>query len=171
MGFAITIRFLPNRFASYKALSAISINARAEVSGTYSVPPLHAVRAAREALMLNEAFTSEKAAALEMMKREIKRAETFTRWDDRWAMHLWLIAAEPSKYICWLTGHLDYDEDHTARLFLLATLHSIDRFFYADAPARKPRRTVRRQLPESASDVERLQRLHRALGPAAPVPP
>jgi hypothetical protein len=64
-----------------------------------------------------------------MMKREIKRAVTFTRWDDRWATHPWPIAAEPSKYVCWLTDHGDYDEDHTARLFLLATLHPIDRFF------------------------------------------
>jgi hypothetical protein len=43
--------------------------------------------------------------------------------------HQWPIAAEPSKYVCWLTDHGDYDEDHTARLFLLATLHPIDRFF------------------------------------------
>jgi hypothetical protein len=86
-------------------------------------------RAAREALMVNEGFTSEKAAALEMMKREIKQAVTLTRWDDRWALHPWPIAAEPSKYVCWLTDHRDYDEDHTARLFLMATLHPIDRFF------------------------------------------
>jgi hypothetical protein len=44
-------------------------------------------------------------------------------------MHPWPIVAEPSKYVCWLTDHGDYDEDHTARLFLLATLHPIDRFF------------------------------------------
>jgi len=88
-----------------------------------------AAHSAREAFMLSEGLMSERAAAIEMMKREIKRAVTFTRWDDRWAMHPWPIAAEPSKYVCWLTDHGDYDEDHTARLFLRATLHPIDRFF------------------------------------------
>jgi transposase-like protein len=86
-------------------------------------------RAARHTLMNNEGFPDEKSAAIEMMKREIKRAVSFTRWEDRWAMHPWPIAAEPSKYVCWLTDHGDYDEDHTANLYLLATLHPIDRFF------------------------------------------
>ena len=34
-----------------------------------------------------------------------------------------------TKYVCWLTDYGDYDEDHVARLHLLATLHPIDRFF------------------------------------------
>ena len=50
-------------------------------------------------------------------------------WDDRWALHPWPIAAEPAKYVCWLTENDDYDEDHVARLYLKATLHPIDRFF------------------------------------------
>jgi transposase-like protein len=86
-------------------------------------------KAARQHIMALEGLPNERAAALIMMKREIKRAVSITKWDDRWALHPWPIAAEPAKYVCWLTENDDYDEDHVARLYLKATLHPIDRFF------------------------------------------
>jgi hypothetical protein len=119
-------------FEMLRKLKASQVR-HAGASAIHDVQPLHAAcsnaRAARQTLMNNEGFPDEKSAAIEMMKREIKRAVSFTRWEDRWAMHPWPIAAEPSKYVCWLTDHGDYDEDHTANLYLLATLHPIDRFF------------------------------------------
>jgi hypothetical protein len=36
---------------------------------------------------------------------------------------------EPAKRMCWLTDLHDYDEDHAANLFLMATLHPVDRYF------------------------------------------
>ena len=70
-----------------------------------------------------------RAAAVQIMKQQLKKAVKITRWNDRWVLRPWPIAAEPSKYVCWLTDDGDYDEDHVARLHLLATLHPIDRFF------------------------------------------
>jgi hypothetical protein len=52
--------------------------------------------------MALEGLPDERAAALVMMKREIRRAVSITSWDDRWALHPWPIAGEPAKYVCWL---------------------------------------------------------------------
>jgi hypothetical protein len=86
-------------------------------------------KAAREAYMRAHGLPDERAAAVELMKLAIKAAVKMTHWKDRWVLHPWPIAAEPAKYVCWLTDYGDYDEDHAANLLLKATLHPIDRFF------------------------------------------
>lgn len=64
-----------------------------------------------------------------MMKQEMARAAALGKWRDRWLRHPLPNAAEPLKAACYLTDFGDMDEDHLARLYLLASLHSIDRFF------------------------------------------
>ncbi len=86
-------------------------------------------KAVREAYMRAHGLPDERAAAVELMKLAIKAAVKMTYWKDRWVLHPWPIAAEPAKYVCWLTDYGDYDEDHAANLLLKATLHPIDRFF------------------------------------------
>jgi hypothetical protein len=76
----------------------------------------------------------ERTAIVEMMKLEIKKSVSMTHWEDRWVRHVRPIAAEPSKYVCWLTKAASDDdeedaENHHAQLLLRATLHPIDRFF------------------------------------------
>lgn len=66
---------------------------------------------------------------VEMMKEEIRKASTFGKWSDRWAVHPWPDSAEPEKALCYLTNRNDFDEDHLARLYLKGSLHAIDRFF------------------------------------------
>jgi transposase-like protein len=83
----------------------------------------------RQTVMARKGLANEWQAAAEMMKERIKKAVKFTHWQDRWVLHPWPIASEPSKYVCWLTDHNDYDPDHAANLLLLATLHPIDKFF------------------------------------------
>jgi hypothetical protein len=92
----------------------------------------NAVAAARDlrlALMARAGFSSEREAAIELMKERITKAVKIAKWEDRWVAHPWPIAAEPAKLICWLTDLGDYDLDHQAKLMLLASLHPIDRFF------------------------------------------
>jgi transposase-like protein len=91
-------------------------------------------RAAVLAFMATEKIPDERTAIVEMMKLEIKKSISMTHWDDRWVRHVRPIAAEPSKYVCWLTKAASDDdeedaENHHARLLLRATLHPIDRFF------------------------------------------
>jgi len=64
-----------------------------------------------------------------MMKAEIARSVVLGKWSDRWCMHPMPNMSEPKKAMCWLTDLGDYDEDHTARLFLKASLAGIDNFF------------------------------------------
>lgn len=66
---------------------------------------------------------------LMLMKAEMASAKEFGHWRDRWVEHPLPIMTEPEKRLCWLTDLGDYDEDHSARLYLKATLHPIDRFF------------------------------------------
>jgi transposase-like protein len=97
----------------------------------------NAVAAARAAVlefMATEKIPDEGTAIVEMMKLEIKKSVSMTRWKDRWVRHVRPIAAEPSKYVCWLTKYYADDdeedaENHHARLLLRATLHPIDKFF------------------------------------------
>jgi hypothetical protein len=97
----------------------------------------NAVAAARAAVlqfMAEEKIPDEGTAIVEMMKLEIKRSVSMTRWQDRWVRHVKPIAAEPLKYVCWLTKYATDDEEedaeaHHARLLLRATLHPIDKFF------------------------------------------
>jgi transposase-like protein len=97
----------------------------------------NAVAAAKAAVlrfMEDESIPDEKTAIVEMMKLEIKKSVSMTHWKDRWVRHVNPIAAEPSKYVCWLTkypaddGEEDF-ETHHARLLLRGTLHPIDKFF------------------------------------------
>lgn len=73
-----------------------------------------------------------------IMKAELTRAATIGKWDDRWCTHPFPNSAEPQKAMCWLTdidatpadpGALADFDMHRARLYLKASLHSIDRFF------------------------------------------
>lgn len=98
-----------------------------------------------------------KEIELEMMKHEIRHRAAFGKWSDRWCMHPTPNMSEPLKAMCWLTeipdplrpeglpvvlgetssdlvvegGQPEYqsDEDHTAKLFLKASLAGIDNFF------------------------------------------
>ncbi len=51
------------------------------------------------------------------------------RWSDRWLLHPFPSMSEPDKAACYLTDLGDYTSDHLARLYQLASLHAIDRFF------------------------------------------
>lgn len=84
---------------------------------------------ARVAQVMSDRGLSEEEAKLELMRIELRSAMPLGTWKDRWAYHPLPIASEPFKAVCWLTDMKDYDEDHMARLHLLATLHPIDRFF------------------------------------------
>lgn len=91
-------------------------------------------RAAVLAFMAKEKVPDEQTAIVEMMKLEMKKSVSMTRWQDRWVRHVRPIAAEPSKFVCWLTKYATDDdeedaENHHARLLLRATLHPIDKFF------------------------------------------
>lgn len=72
---------------------------------------------------------TEYEVKVQMMKDSIAASAVMGKWSDRWAVHPFPNQAEPHKRICNLTDFRDYDEDHTARLFLKASLHPIDRFF------------------------------------------
>ena len=64
-----------------------------------------------------------------LMKAEIQRAVALGKWSDRWCRHPMPTMSEPQKALCWLTDMGDYDEDHQAHLFLMASVRGIDNFF------------------------------------------
>lgn len=66
---------------------------------------------------------------IELIKERIAQVRTVGRWSDRWLLHPFPNMSEPDKAACYLTDLGDYSSDHLARLYQLASLHAIDRFF------------------------------------------
>ncbi len=66
---------------------------------------------------------------VEMVKTEMATAMTIGKWSDRWIKHPFPNMSEPEKAVCYLTDYQDYTDDHLAQLYLMASLHPIDRFF------------------------------------------
>ena len=109
-----------------------------------------------------------------MMKAEIARSVTIGKWSDRWCLHPMPNMSEPKKAMCWLTDLGDYDEDHTANLFLKASLAGIDNFFQRvrrsinplERPlltASKNRRTWYGYSPYNPAMVEKLLDIYRVM--------
>lgn len=66
-----------------------------------------------------------------MIKERMQDLTAIGKWQDKWLSHPLPSMSEPEKAVCWLTDLNDhaYDEDHLARLYKMASLHAIDRFF------------------------------------------
>lgn len=64
-----------------------------------------------------------------LIKAHIAQMIAIGKWQDKWLIHPFPNMSEPEKAICYLTDYGDYDEDHLARLYNKASLHSIDCFF------------------------------------------
>lgn len=90
---------------------------------------LTASRAAFKAFHDANPSLSPAEVEVALMKAEIQRAVTLGRWSDRWCMHPMPTMSEPQKALCWLTDMEDYDEDHQAHLFLMASVRGVDNFF------------------------------------------
>lgn len=89
------------------------------------------------------------AVAVLMVQDEMKRMATLGQWDDRWLTHPLPNKGEPDKRVCWLTDLGDYPEEQVARLYLKASLHSVDRFFMQ---ARRRLSLAERGFPSASSD-------------------
>ncbi|APW46538.1 IS1/IS1595 family N-terminal zinc-binding domain-containing protein [Rhodoferax antarcticus] len=81
-----------------------------------------------EASAANPALKPDEVNLL-LMKEEMASPKEIGEYGDVWLEHPVPNMSEPAKLVCWLTDFADYDEDHEARLYLKASLHSIDRFF------------------------------------------
>jgi len=64
-----------------------------------------------------------------LIKARIAQMAPLGKWQDKWMTHPFPNMSEPEKAVCYLTDYHDYDEDHLARLYNKASLHSIDTFF------------------------------------------
>lgn len=64
-----------------------------------------------------------------LTKARIAQMAPHGKWQDKWLTHPFPNMSEPEKAVCYLTSYNDYDEDHLARLYNKASLHSIDCFF------------------------------------------
>jgi len=74
------------------------------------------------------------------LEKVLATRRPFGPWKDEWLTYPFPDMSEPEKAICWLTniGDNSYTNHELAKLFLKATLHPIDRFFYADQKAPFP---------------------------------
>lgn len=79
-------------------------------------------------LSANPGKTPDEVKVL-MMKSSLKNMCEIGKWKDRWLRHPLPNMGEPEKAICYLTDLSDYSENHLARLYNKASLHSIDRYF------------------------------------------
>lgn len=86
-------------------------------------------RTAFEDARLANPGLSDSELEILIIKERIAHRATIGKWQDRWMMHPFPNMSEPEKAVCYLTDYSDYDEDHLARLYNKASLHSIDRFF------------------------------------------
>ena len=64
-----------------------------------------------------------------LIKERIAQMAPLGKWQDKWLSHPFPNMSEPEKAVCYLTDYHDYEEDHLARLYNKASLHSIDNFF------------------------------------------
>lgn len=60
---------------------------------------------------------------------EMKRIREVGHWNDRWLKYPFPDMSEPEKAVCYLTNRNDYDEQHMARLYEMASLHAVDSYF------------------------------------------
>lgn len=81
---------------------------------------------------------SEKAAALELGRRQLKYMTKHGAWGDYWFSHPLADPREPEKKICWLTNRKPLSDDPDTRAlelegvldhYMKATLTAVDRFF------------------------------------------
>ncbi len=72
---------------------------------------------------------SKNELKLKMIKQRMKKRVKIGSWKDEWLLHPFPNMSEPEKAICYLTDYGDYDEDHQAWLYNMASMHSIDCFF------------------------------------------
>ncbi len=66
-----------------------------------------------------------------LIKERMQDLTAIGKWQDKWLYHSLPSMSEPEKAVCWLTDLNDnaYEENHLARLYRMASLHAIDRFF------------------------------------------
>jgi transposase-like protein len=85
----------------------------------------------RELEEMRESFPADTDLELELIKIRMQGLIPIGKWQDKWLYHPLPNMSEPDKAVCWLTDLKDraYDEDHLARLYKMASLHGIDRFF------------------------------------------
>lgn len=72
---------------------------------------------------------TDKELETKVIKERVKKMAKIGKWQDRWLYHPFPDMGEPQKAVCYLTDYGDYDEDHLAKLYGMASLHAIDRFF------------------------------------------
>ena len=65
----------------------------------------------------------------ELIKEKMREMVTIGQWKDKWFINPIATKSEPEKAVCYLTDFGDYDEDHLARLYAMASLHALDTFF------------------------------------------
>lgn len=91
-----------------------------------------------QAMMDAHPGLSQRDVELLMTLEEMDRMAAIGKWDDRWLTHPVPTKAEPDKRLCWLTDidraetefhELESQRQHAARLYLMGSLHAIDRFF------------------------------------------
>ncbi len=97
---------------------------------------------------------SEAELELELIKERMRELEAIGKWRDKWLYHPLPSMSEPEKAVCWLTDLKDnaYDEDHLARLYRMASLHAIDRFFMQ---ARRRLSLIERPISTASSAYRR----------------
>jgi hypothetical protein len=113
-----------------------------------------------------------------LMQAEIAESVTIGKWADRWCLHPTPTMSEPDKAMSWQTDlgpeAQNYDAQHTANLFLKASLHGIDNFFQRirrsvstlERPlltASKNRRTWYGYMPYNPVMVEKLLTIYRVM--------
>ena len=64
-----------------------------------------------------------------IIKEHLANMQSIGKWQDKWMLHPFPNMSEPDKAVCYLTDYQDYDEDHLANLYNMASLHAIDCFF------------------------------------------
>lgn len=71
----------------------------------------------------------DREVELILIEERLQEMEAIGKWSDRWLLHPFPSMSEPEKAVCYLTNCQDYDPHHLARLYRMASLHAIDRFF------------------------------------------
>jgi hypothetical protein len=72
---------------------------------------------------------SKTSLRLLVILEEMERLQAIGRWDDRWLKYPFPDMSEPEKAVCYLTDRGDYEPSHLARLYLRASLHTVDSYF------------------------------------------
>jgi transposase-like protein len=97
---------------------------------------------------------SDTELELLLIKERMQDLTAIGKWQDKWLYHPLPSMSEPEKAVCWLTDLNDnaYDEDHLARLYKMASLHAIDRFFMQ---ARRRLSLIERPLTTTSNSQRR----------------